>query len=134
MVILGTGVRRIHLIRRPLLLFQGQTPPCQVYGAIRLLSTVKEKETQTQLKSEVRREAYPVVIVGGGAGGLSVAAQLRKVLGRHRVAIVEPRQVCVKQCFYQISYPFSSRVLHQTLQPYRRIISINLCGPLSALG
>lgn len=41
---------------------------------------------------------YEVVIAGGGSGGISTGARLSKVLGKGKVAIIEPADVIKYFC------------------------------------
>ena len=58
-----------------------------------------------------------VVIIGGGAGGASVAHQIRKVSGKIDVTLVEPRPVYTS-CFFSNHYIGGFRSLHSLQHNY----------------
>lgn len=56
-----------------------------------ILMTARAVSTINTRTTEVKH--YPMVILGGGTGGCSVAARACRMLGTGNVAVVEPSQV-----------------------------------------
>ena len=54
------------------------------------LTGVRALGTQTHQKDV---KYHPVVVLGGGSGGCSMAARLCRMLGQGNVAVVEPSRV-----------------------------------------
>ena len=56
-----------------------------------LVMAVRAASTQNVVNKEVKH--YPMVVLGGGTGGCSVAARACRMLGSGNVAVVDPAQV-----------------------------------------
>ena len=56
-----------------------------------LVMTARAVSTVTHRSKDVKH--YPMVVLGGGTGGCSVAARACRMLGMGNVAVVEPSQV-----------------------------------------
>ena len=41
------------------------------------------------------RSYYHVIVIGGGAGGISVASKFQHILKKNELAIIEPSNVCI---------------------------------------
>ena len=64
-----------------------------------LVMAVRAASTQNVVNKEVKH--YPMVVLGGGTGGCSVAARACRMLGSGNVAVVDPAQVF--QFYYFLS-------------------------------
>ena len=59
-------------------------------------------------------QSFRVAVVGGGAGGISVAARLSKVLPKGSLAVIEPQQVCYDELNMLLILLFSAVSLLST--------------------
>lgn len=93
--------------------------------SLRRLSANQLRTYATTVGPSGLKDHYYLVVVGGGAGGLSVASKFTEVLtvlNKGKVAVVEPSDVCSPNCF------LLSRTNGNSLSPYLRPITISRCG------
>ena len=62
-----------------------------------VVSAVRAASTQTIVNKDVKH--YPMVVLGGGAGGCAVAARACRMMDKGNVAVVDSSKVCQ---FYSI--------------------------------
>jgi adenine/guanine phosphoribosyltransferase-like PRPP-binding protein len=65
----------------------------KMLGRQKLILLAKTSRALSTSAANHAKQTHQFVVVGGGAGGLSIAASLSRTFGKGRTAVVEPSEV-----------------------------------------